>query len=325
MKPSTIDKTLPSVDIISPTNNSYVGSRVKITGTATDLHIKTFSLEIDGISIANTTNHLWDSKKVPDGEHEIRLIAEDKAGNTASTSIIVRVDNTPPVIQLSPANGTEFYSDQNLTIDYNVTDATSGVTSSFVTLDGTAVTKGDLIDLRNLSIGSHTIRVNSNDNAGNSAESSITFIVKPLQAIIEIEPHTLNINSSVRWIQVEIKIPGYNARLIDVSSIRLNGTVPVEPKPSEIEEDDKDDIDDDVLENDDFELEVKFNRTQVQSIISLGDVTLYISGKVNRAAFIGNYTIRVIENHEKDSDHSEKYVSEIPENIVKSKGNGGKS
>lgn len=61
----------------------------------------------------------------------------------------------------------------------------------------------DLIDL-DLLFGSHTIRVTATDNAGNSAESSITFIVKPLRAVIEIEPHTLNINSSGRWIKAEI-------------------------------------------------------------------------------------------------------------------------
>jgi hypothetical protein len=51
----TIDKTSPLVDIISPTNDSYIGGKVKITGTATDLHIIMFSLEIDGISVINNT------------------------------------------------------------------------------------------------------------------------------------------------------------------------------------------------------------------------------------------------------------------------------
>ena len=69
----------------------------------------------------------------------------------------------------------------------------------------------------------------------------------------------MNINSSGRWIKAKIEIPEYNAKLIDISSIRLNGTVFVEPKPNEIEEDDKDDV----LENDDSGLEVKFNRTLV--------------------------------------------------------------
>ena len=58
--------------------------------------------------------------------------------------------------------------------------------------------------------------------------------------------------------------------------------------------------------NDDFELEVKFNRTQVQNIINPGDITLYISGKINSAAFLGNYTIKVIDNRKMDEEN-EKY------------------
>ena len=310
-----LDTTSPDVKINSPTNNSFVRQTVTISGVANDLHLDTVSLEIDSIKVSGTSAYLWDTTLVKDEPHKIKLSAIDMVKNSASVTINAIVDNTPPVIQLYPANGTEFYSDQNLRIEYNVTDATSGVASSSVTLDDVVVSKGDIIDLRNLSIGSHVIRVIARDNAGNGAESSTTFIVKPLQAFVEIEPHTLNINSSGRWIQAEIEIQGYNAKLIDVSSIRLNGTIPVEVKSNEIEEDGKDDGSYD----DDLKLKVKFNRTQVQNTVSLGNVTLYISGTVNGAAFTGNSTIRVIENQRIDLDKE----NEKPEKDNKNK--GGKS
>lgn len=302
-----LDTTPPEVKINFPINNSFVRQTITVSGIANDLHLATVSLEIDGVQVSSTSTYTWDTAAAKDGTHEIKLSAVDIVNNSASISITVIVDNTPPVIQISPVNGTEFYSDQNLTIDYNVTDATSGVASFSAALDGIAITKGDLIDLRNLSIGNHTIQVTATDNAGNGAESLTTFIVKPLQAIVKIEPHTLNINSSGRWINAKIEVPGYNARLIDVSSIRLNEIIPVVVKPNGTEEYDKDEEDeeddkDDVLENDDSELRIKFNRTQVQSIINLGNVTLYISGKVNGAAFLGNYTIRVIENKKIESE-----------------------
>ncbi len=211
-----LDTTPPEVKINSPANNSFVRQTVTVSGMANDLHLDAVYLEIDGIKVSSTSTYAWDTVTAKDGTHDIKLNAVDIVNNSASISINVIVDNTPPVIQISPSNGTEFYSDQYLMIDYNATDATSSVMSSAV-LDGAAITKGDIIDLRNLSIGSHTIRVNSNDNAGNSAEVSTTFIVKPLQAIIEIEPHTLNINSSGRWIKAKIEVSGYNARLIEMS------------------------------------------------------------------------------------------------------------
>ena len=301
-----LDTTPPDVKINFPANNSFVRQTIAVSGSANDIHLGAISLEIDAIKVSSTSTYTWDTTLVKDGIHEIKLNAIDMVKNSASVSINAIVDNTPPVIQLYPANGTEFYSDQNLRIEYNVTDATSGVASSSVTLDGIVVSKGDIIDLRNLSIGGHVIRVIARDNAGNGAESSTTFIVKPLQAFVEFEPHTLNINSSGRWIQAEIEISGYSAKLIDVSSIRLNGTIPVEVKSNEIEEDGKDDVSYD----DDLKLKVKFNRTQVQNTVSLGNVTLYISGKVNGAAFTGNSTIRVIKNQkidlDKENEESEK-------------------
>jgi len=81
----------------------------------------------------------------------------------------------------------------------------------------------------------------------------------------------------------------------------LNGTIPVEVKLGDI---------------DNSELKVKFNRTQVQSIISHGNVTLYISGKVNDAVFTGNSTIRVIENQRIDLDKE----NEKSEKLNKNKG-----
>ncbi|MFA4936241.1 MAG: Ig-like domain-containing protein, partial [Candidatus Methanoperedens sp.] len=271
------------------------------------------SLEIDGIEVSSTSAYTWNTVTTMDGSHEIKLSAVDTVKNSASTSINVIVDNTPPIIQLSPPNGTEFYSDQNLTIDYNITDATSGIAASSATLDDTVVSKGDIIDLRNISIGSHVIKVTATDNAGNSAELSTTFIVKPLQAILDIEPRTLNINSSGRWIQVEIQIPGYYAYQIEVYSIRLNEVISVELKTSEIEEEDRN------KDDSDSKLKVKFNRTEVQSIVTSGNVNLYISGKVNGATFMGNNTIRVIENPEKYSDHSEK---DPEKNIGNDRGKG---
>ncbi|MFA4935205.1 MAG: hypothetical protein WC568_05145, partial [Candidatus Methanoperedens sp.] len=166
--------------------------------------------------------------------------------------------------------------------------------------DGIAVSKDDLIDLRNLSIGGHTIQVIATDRAGNNAEASTTFIVKPLPATVEIEPRTLNINSSGSWIQTKIQIPGYYASQIDSSSVRLNGTIPAEIKEIDYKEDVS-------------ELKIKFNRTLVQNIVGPGYTTLYISGKVNGAAFIGNNTIKAIENN----------TEENPEKNAKN--NGGKS
>lgn len=286
-----LDTTPPEVKINFPSNNSFVRETITVSGIANDLHLDMISLEIDGIKASSTSTYTWDTSLVNDGSHEIKLSAVDIVKNSASTSLNVIVDNTPPVIQLSPTNGTEFYSDQNLTIDYNATDAISGVASSSVVFDGTAVSKGDPIDLRNLLTGSYIIRVIATDNAGNSAESSTTFVVKPLLAVVEIKPSTLNINSSGNWITGFIEVPDYSPESIDISTVILNDMIHAETQPFGAGDHNNNGVSD---------LMVKFNRSEVQKIVQIGDITLYITGKVDGAEFSGNTSIRVIGNAASD-------------------------
>ncbi len=187
-------------------------------------------------------------------------------------------------------NGTQSY---NLSIVYDVPDDIRYTTSMEQSIQPDEIWRYNYSLIKNAD-GTYKVLV----------DAIPPEVKKPLPAVVKIEPQTLNINSSGRWIEAEIEIPGYDAGLIDVSSIRLNGIIPVDVKSNEIGEADKGDVEG-------SKLKVKFNRTLVQSIVSLGNVTLYISGKVNGATFTGNSTIRVIENH------SEK--EEKPEN------RGGKS
>ena len=52
---------------------------------------------------------------------------------------------------------------------------------------------------------------------------------------LEIEPETLSKKSEGNWIKAEIELPhGFKASDIDLSSIRLEGTVRAEPRPYEL-------------------------------------------------------------------------------------------
>ena len=57
---------------------------------------------IEGASIANLTladtGVSWDTTVIPDGDYNITVVAEDNAGNTASVTHIVTVENVgvPP-------------------------------------------------------------------------------------------------------------------------------------------------------------------------------------------------------------------------------------
>jgi len=111
-------------------------------------------------------------------------------------------------------------------------------------------------------------------------------------AIVNIEPDTLNLKSKGKWITAYIELQeGYNISDINISTILLNGTIPVDLNaPTAIGDYDNDGVPD---------LMVKFNRTAVCEFIifkgiKVGNVTLKISGKlINGIEFEGCDTIRV--------------------------------
>jgi len=80
-----------------------------------------------------------------------------------------------------------------------------------------------------------------------------------VSAIIDINPHTLNLKSKGKGITIRIELPkGCNVNDVDVSSILLNNTMSVKPRSVAIGDDDNDGISD---------LMVKFDRDDVISYI----------------------------------------------------------
>jgi len=120
-----------------------------------------------------------------------------------------------------------------------------------------------------------------------------------ITATVDIQPQTLNLRSRGKWITTYIELPeGYNVADINVSTIMLNDTVPVEPKPIAIGDYDNDTIPD---------LMVKFDRQQVINYIMANvdisrlyeerfmAITLTVTGKLNDGTpFQGSDIIKII-------------------------------
>ena len=115
---------------------------------------------------------------------------------------------------------------------------------------------------------------------------------------LEIEPETLNKKSEGNWIKAEIELPhGFKASDVDLSSIRLEGTVRAEPRPNEmLSRSEEYGCDRDHSRHEHSVLTVKFKRGEVIAVLPSGGlVPVHVSGMVGGASFEGVDVIKVIK------------------------------
>ncbi|MEM7326691.1 MAG: Ig-like domain-containing protein, partial [Actinomycetota bacterium] len=97
----------------------------------------------------------------------------DAAGNTATGTVSVSIDTVDPVATVaSPADGAVL-TDSLVDISTNCSDASSGIASCVLTLDGNPITDGQVT----LADGPYTLTVTATDEAGRTATTTITFEV----------------------------------------------------------------------------------------------------------------------------------------------------
>jgi hypothetical protein len=118
--------------------------------------------------------------------------ATDLAGNSATTSVLVKLDKTPPSVAItSPATGSNAFASQT-TVSGNVTDALAGV--SIVTCNGSvAQLSGSTFNcVAALSTGANSISVNATDVAGNAAAASTNVTLIPAPVVNITSPTNLS-------------------------------------------------------------------------------------------------------------------------------------
>jgi len=296
-------------DLISPTtsiafsgitgNDSWYTSNVEITLTATDNE--------GGSGVAKTEYSFdgatWNTYTAPftitnEGTTMIYYRSIDSVGNVEERKTReVKIDKTPPVVTITSPEAKDYLPFESIIIDFSVIDTLSGIDPIGAVLDSTAVANGQVIDLKTLTIGQHTLTVSAVDKAGNSASRSATFNVKPISATVDIKPDTLNKDSKSdkSAVTVYIELPsGFDVNDIDVSTITLStskGSIKAQLSPTKVGDYDSDGI---------LDRMVKFSRQAVIPLVDAGEkVKITISGKVAGVAFEGSDEIRVIGSKSK--------------------------
>ncbi len=96
--PEPTDTTSPTINILSPVNGTTTSGVVTITSSSTDnIGVSSVIYKIDNdvlvVSTSSPFNVLFDTTLYLNGNHSITAIAADAAGNTATTSINIFIDN----------------------------------------------------------------------------------------------------------------------------------------------------------------------------------------------------------------------------------------
>jgi hypothetical protein len=97
-------------------------------------------------------------------------------------------DTTPPVITVTTPQAITYQNAGTMTLDFSATDDIAGVKWVNATLDGVAVTNGQVIKLYLYVPGTtHTLDVTAMDKAYNSASASVTFTVETsIQSLMSV-------------------------------------------------------------------------------------------------------------------------------------------
>ena len=180
----TVDTSVPSIIITSPTNTTYSDAEQLLNITATDdTGIDTIWYNWEGINVTYTT-----SKNITfiEGLNTINTWANDSIGNVGSRSVSFTIDTTAPTIEIkSPTNTT--YSDAEQLLNMTATD-NIGIDTIWYNWEGMNVT---YIASKNITFneGLNTITTWANDSVGNLASHSVTFSID-LAPTVEISSPT---------------------------------------------------------------------------------------------------------------------------------------
>ncbi|GGL99895.1 beta strand repeat-containing protein [Deinococcus aerophilus] len=208
---SGIKVNLTSSDATPPTGNinapaGDIKGQVALTVTAFDTTtvtdaasgVATVSLYIDGLlsgtqttGVNRTYTFPTDTTKLSEGNHVVKAVITDNAGNTFTTSeAIVRVNNAAPTVTISnPANGALLGSTSDATVKATATDTTpSDTVTREYSVDGSAFTA--TVPTLPKTDGTHTVTVRATDTAGNTGTATSTYTYDGTAPTVQITSPT---------------------------------------------------------------------------------------------------------------------------------------
>lgn len=186
------DTTAPTVSLTSPSDGATVSNATTVTADASDdTGVSQVEFFVDGsTTTADTASPYefdWDTTTATDGSHTLKAVASDAAGNTASNSIGVTVNNADSEAPTAPTNlATTAVAANQVDLTWDAATDNVGVDHYNVYRDDTLIARtnetsyADTTVTENTTYSYHVIAV---DAAGNeSAPSSSLSVTTPQTA-----------------------------------------------------------------------------------------------------------------------------------------------
>lgn len=176
------DVTLPTVAaVLTPATpngeNGWYTSNVTVRLNATDNGtVSSRQYSTNGGTTWTTVNANNPTFTVStEGTTTVLYRATDNGGNVSVVGqLVIKIDKSDPTVSFDGATaGGEVGNAGD--VSWTAADAISGIQSVTATLDGTAVPADQAVELWRLTLGTHTVVVTAEDNAGRTTASTLTF------------------------------------------------------------------------------------------------------------------------------------------------------
>jgi len=127
-----------------------------------------------------------------EGEHQVSYYAVDSTGMVeAATLLPLKLDSVAPVVNVASPVATDYVQGDPIAVTVAASDALSGVATTNLDIDGTAVSSGQT--LTSLAAGPHLLTAEARDLAGNSTTRTVAFqVVVPDPGVPPVTTSTLD-------------------------------------------------------------------------------------------------------------------------------------
>ena len=187
-----VDSVAPTLSIDSPLDGSvYSTGNINLTwsvnGTGTSITSVQYSL--NAASWSSVPNLGYKLLSLADGNYSLQMRAFDQANNSAMAQSNFTVDTVAPTLSIvDPANGT-YLNTSSVLVRWNMSDSTSGIAQVWLALDNGSASPIGVVNQTSVPIpadGWHTVHLQVQDQANNSAWANVTFFVDTHDPVVGI-------------------------------------------------------------------------------------------------------------------------------------------